>query len=121
MDEIKENVLITPLTKKRKVTSSSCSSSSDYEDDDIFAKSSTTPNQAQLQNASISSDIEDHSESELELQLVPPATPGPSTQEESHTSESPLNTQPDISNHSTILSDNSQPSGMQTLPRFYYL
>ena len=106
---------VTPLTKKQKITGSSCSSSSDYEDDDIFTKSSTTPNQAQLQNASSSSDTEDHSKSESELQLVPSATPGPSTQED-RTSAPALNTQPEVSNRSTILSDNSQPSGKQTFP-----
>ena len=113
---------ITPLTKKRKVIGSSCSSSSDFdhEEDDVLANSSTAPNRAQLQNASRSSDTEDHSESASELQLVPLATPEPSTQEESPTSASRLNTQPDVSNRSTLLSDNSQPSGKQTLPRFYY-
>ena len=101
---------IIPLVKKRKV--SSCSSSS--EEDDVFANSSTAPNQVQLLNVSSSSENDSESESEL-----PSATPGPSTQEEPHTSAS--NTQLDLSNRSTvILSDNSQPSGKHTFTGFYY-
>ena len=104
----------TPLTKKRKITGSSSSSSSDsdHEENDVLANSSTAPNRVQLQNASRSSDTEDYSESASELE-VPLLTSEPSAQEESHTCASPLNTQPDISNRST---DNSQPSGKQTLP-----
>lgn len=106
----------TPLVKKQKVTGSSCSSSSDHEENDVFANSSTAPNHALLQNVSSSSDTENDSENKSEFNL-PSATPGPSAQEESHTSASPFNTQPD---RSTVLSDNSQPSGKQTFPRFYY-